>query len=86
MLTSGPVVLTLSDVSKSFDGTLAVRVDLMDAAAAETLVLIGASGSGKSPRIRLMVGRPSPNSGTVTLEGTAVARPRRSIRGAAGAA
>jgi osmoprotectant transport system ATP-binding protein len=60
-------VLTLTDLSKSYDGTLAVRMDHLSAASGETLVLIGASGSGKSTLLRLMMGLLTPDRGSVRL-------------------
>lgn len=65
-------VLKLRDISKSFDGRAAVRVDSLAAAAGETLVLIGASGSGKSTLLRLMAGLLRPDSGSISLGGTPV--------------
>ena len=65
-------LLELSEISKSFDGRLAVRVGRLTASAGETLVLIGASGSGKSTLLRLMVGLLRSDRGSVRLDGAEV--------------
>ena len=65
-------MLELKGVTKSFDGKLAVRVDALVASSGRTLVLIGASGSGKSTVLRLIVGLLTPESGTIRLGGADV--------------
>ena len=65
-------MLTLSRVSKRYDATTALAPTDLQVSTGETTVLIGPSGCGKSTLLRLIVGLSQPNSGTITLEGTAL--------------
>jgi len=58
-------VLEWKRVSKSFAGSVALRVDELAVERGRTVVVIGASGSGKSTLLRLMVGLVTPDSGTL---------------------
>jgi osmoprotectant transport system ATP-binding protein len=68
---TGPV-LVLRDVTRSFDGTPAVRPLSLEVTRGETTVLLGESGGGKSTLLRLMAGLLLPDSGEIRLEGTPV--------------
>ncbi len=59
----------LHDVSKFYDGKVALRPTSLDIAAAQTTVLIGPSGCGKSTLLRLMVGLLTPSGGEIVFEG-----------------
>jgi osmoprotectant transport system ATP-binding protein len=63
-------VLELIDVSKSFDGTTAVRPTDLTIQSGSTTVLIGPSGCGKSTLLRLMIYLIQPDTGSVQFEGT----------------
>lgn len=67
-------LLKLRSVSKTFrDGSQTTRVfnDLtFDLARGETTSLIGPSGTGKSTLLSLIAGLSSPDSGTITFDGT----------------
>jgi osmoprotectant transport system ATP-binding protein len=65
-------MLTLSRVSKRYNDTMALAPTDLQVSTGETTVLIGPSGCGKSTLLRLIVGLSQPNSGTITLEGTAL--------------
>jgi len=65
-------MLTLSRVSKRYNDTVALAPTDLQVSTGETTVLIGPSGCGKSTLLRLIVGLSQPNSGTITLEGTAL--------------
>ena len=69
----GPdAVLVLRDVTRSFDGSQAVRALSLEVPREKTTVLLGESGSGKSTLLRLMAGLLAPDSGQVLLEGMPV--------------
>ena len=61
-------MFVLRGISKSFDGTAALRGVDLDIPAARATVLIGPSGCGKSTLLRLMIGLIAPDQGTVTFE------------------
>ena len=63
-------MLELIDVSKSFDGTTAVRPTDLTIQSGSTTVLIGPSGCGKSTLLRLMIYLIQPDTGSVQFEGT----------------
>ena len=60
-------MIELNDLSKSYDGTVAVRDVDLTLSAGETSVLIGPSGCGKSTLLRLMMGLIVPDTGTVQV-------------------
>ena len=60
-------MLSLIDVSKSFDQVAAVRSVNLAVREGQTTVLIGPSGCGKSTILRLIIGLVSPDSGTITF-------------------
>ena len=77
---SGPAVLSLEAVSKRFgDNRVLDGVDL-EAARGESLVVIGASGAGKSVTLKCVLGLIRPDSGRIVVDGTDVARLRRAER------
>jgi peptide/nickel transport system ATP-binding protein len=68
--------LVVSDLSCSYRGThklLAVDDVSVRLAAGETLGIVGESGSGKSTLLRAIAGLHQPESGTIALEGLALA-------------
>jgi len=65
-------MLQLVGVSKSYNGTPALRPTNLTIAAGCTTVLIGPSGCGKSTLLRLMAGLIQPDSGGITFEGVPV--------------
>jgi len=70
---SGPdAVLLLRDVTRSFNGSPAVRALSLEVPREQTTVLLGESGSGKSTLLRLMAGLLPPDSGEILLEGMPV--------------
>ena len=56
-------------VSKSFKGTTVLEDIDFDVAEGESLVLLGASGSGKTTILRIIAGLEEPNTGRVILHG-----------------
>jgi len=63
-------VITLDDVSKSYDGKLALARTTLEVPPERCLALIGPSGCGKSTLLRLVVGLILPDTGQITIAGT----------------
>src|SRR5437763_4409064 len=66
-------VLGLEDATKTFGGTTAIRNVSLTLRAGEVLALLGENGAGKSTCVKLLTGLYQPDSGTVVLDGKAVA-------------
>ncbi|CAB3746207.1 amino acid ABC transporter ATP-binding protein [Paraburkholderia solisilvae] len=83
---TGKPAISLSGVSKSFGATQVLRDVNLDVRAGEVLVLIGASGSGKSTVLRIMSGLETADSGEVWVNGVPLhdAKRARDIRGHVG--
>jgi ribose transport system ATP-binding protein len=64
-----PVVLSLSDVSKSFGAVQALRDVSIDCRAGEIHALVGENGSGKSTLLGIASGFLGPDSGAVEIGG-----------------
>lgn len=58
-------MLSLSNVTKSYDGQRVLSPTALEIEPGKTTVLIGPSGCGKSTLLRLMIGLISPDEGTV---------------------
>ena len=65
-------LLSVSGLSKSFDGVLAVDGVSFSADPGEILCLLGPSGCGKTTLLRMLAGLEEPDAGTVTLEGRTI--------------
>jgi osmoprotectant transport system ATP-binding protein len=63
-------VITLQDVSKSYDGKVALARTTLEVPPEQCLALIGPSGCGKSTLLRLVLGLIAPDSGQITIGGT----------------
>jgi sulfate transport system ATP-binding protein len=59
-------------ISKSFRGTVVLEDIDFDVAQGESLVLLGASGSGKTTILRIIAGLEEPDTGRIILHGTEV--------------
>ena len=66
--------LVLSGVTRVFGATRAVDGIDLEVPAGELLALIGASGSGKTPTLRMVAGYDTPDAGTITLDGKDITR------------
>jgi ABC-type Fe3+/spermidine/putrescine transport system ATPase subunit len=60
---------SVRSVSKSFKGTVVLEDINFDVAEGESLVLLGASGSGKTTILRIIAGLEEPDTGSVHLHG-----------------
>jgi polar amino acid transport system ATP-binding protein len=79
-------VISLTGVSKSFGATRVLKEINLEVRSGEVLVLIGASGSGKSTVLRIMAGLETSDSGEVWVGDVPLhdARRAREIRGHVG--
>ena len=66
-------MITLENVSKRYDGKVALAPTSLDVPARQTLALIGPSGCGKSTLLMLLAGLLEPDAGTVHVGGRQVA-------------
>jgi iron(III) transport system ATP-binding protein len=72
-------MLDIRGLSKSFNGnTVLDHIDLQVVAGSTTAV-VGSSGCGKTTLLRLVAGFESPDAGSVSISGRAVASPERSV-------
>ena len=62
-------MLTLTEVSKTYGRTVALRAVNLKVTAGSVCVLLGRSGCGKSTVLRLIAGLVRPDSGSITFEG-----------------
>jgi polar amino acid transport system ATP-binding protein len=79
-------VISLAGVSKSFGATHVLKGINLEVSPGEVVVLIGASGSGKSTALRIMAGLETTDSGEVWVGEVPLHDPRRAkeIRGHVG--
>jgi polar amino acid transport system ATP-binding protein len=79
-------IISLTSVSKSFGSTQVLKEIDLHVRSGEVLVLIGASGSGKSTVLRIMAGLETSDSGEVWVGDVPLHDPRRAreIRGHVG--
>ena len=66
------IAASVQNISKSFGETSILNNVTFDVAKGESLVLLGASGSGKTTILRIIAGLEQPDSGKVFLQGTDV--------------
>ncbi|MCH6575091.1 MAG: ATP-binding cassette domain-containing protein, partial [Bacteroidetes bacterium] len=60
--------MSLKNISKSFNSSLALKEFSFNFTKGKTTVLIGPSGCGKSTLLRLIVGLMKQDSGTITVD------------------
>ena len=65
--------LSVTGISKNFDGTQALRDVSFQAAAGEVVALCGENGAGKSTLMKILSGAVMPDGGEIVLEGSNVA-------------
>ena len=66
---NGEAAASVRGLSKSFKGTRVLEEVSFDVAEGEALVLLGASGSGKTTILRIIAGLEQPDGGSVILHG-----------------
>src|SRR5687768_9731940 len=76
-----PVVVSIRDVSKSFGAAMVLDDISFDVSEGEIVVLLGASGSGKTTILRIISGLEMPGSGSVVLHGKDVTDVPARLRG-----
>jgi osmoprotectant transport system ATP-binding protein len=62
-------MIELRELSREFDGTVAVDRLSLEVAAGELLVLVGASGCGKTTTLKMINRLVEPSSGSVWIDG-----------------
>jgi iron(III) transport system ATP-binding protein len=67
------VILTLSNISKSFGNQTVLRDLSLEVSAGEFVAVLGSSGSGKTTLLRLIAGFDEPNAGEITIADKVVA-------------
>jgi iron(III) transport system ATP-binding protein len=67
------VILTLSNISKSFGNQTVLRDLSLEVSAGEFVAVLGSSGSGKTTLLRLIAGFDEPNAGEITITNKVVA-------------
>ena len=74
--------LRVTGISKSFDGTQAVRDVSFDADSGEVVALCGENGAGKSTLMKILSGAITPDRGEIFLEENKVeiASPHQAIK------
>jgi ABC-type Fe3+/spermidine/putrescine transport system ATPase subunit len=72
-------LLSVREVTKRFGSHQALAGVSFEVAAGETVAILGPSGCGKTTLLRLVAGLDVPDSGEISLGGTRVAGPNRSI-------
>jgi ABC-type sugar transport system ATPase subunit len=65
--------LSVSGISKSFDGTAALKNVSFAAPAGEVVAVCGENGAGKSTLMKILSGALMPDEGSIALEGETVA-------------
>jgi ribose transport system ATP-binding protein len=69
---SGPDVVSMRDIRKSFPGVQALKGVSLDVKPGEVLGLVGENGAGKSTLIKILMGAYSKDAGTISIEGKEV--------------
>jgi len=67
--TAMPLAIDFHDVSKTYDGHLALDGANLDVPLGQTVALLGPNGAGKSTTINLMLGLLDPSAGSVRIFG-----------------
>jgi phospholipid/cholesterol/gamma-HCH transport system ATP-binding protein len=60
-------VISLHEVTKSFDGRVVLNGVTFDVMAGQTMVIMGGSGCGKSTLLRMIIGALRPDAGSIRL-------------------
>src|SRR5512134_2316263 len=71
-MTPAAPLLRMSQISKRFGATLALRDVSLSVHAGEVLALLGENGAGKSTLMKVLSGAHRPDAGTIRLHGAEV--------------
>jgi ABC-type Fe3+/spermidine/putrescine transport system ATPase subunit len=69
--------LEVKNISKSYNGILALESVSFQITAAEKIAILGPSGCGKSTLLRLLAGLEAPTAGEVLFDGSVASKPER---------
>ena len=72
MTTTGPPLLEMIGIEKSFPGVRAIKHGRLDLFAGEVLALLGENGAGKSTLVKVLAGAHRPDAGTIRIDGRPV--------------
>lgn len=70
-------MITLSGIHKTFENSAVLRGVDLDVARGQSMVVIGASGSGKSVMLKCILGLMTPDAGTISVDGQTVTQANR---------
>ncbi len=79
---TGQPLLSLSGISKSFNGVESLQAVNLDLYPGEIVGLVGDNGAGKSTLIKILAGVHKPDNGQLLIRGEKVDFPRYSVRDA----
>jgi len=68
----GAPIISLVEITKRFEGVVALDGVSLDVAAGEVVVVLGENGAGKSTLVNVMIGALQPNEGTIYVRGQRV--------------
>jgi iron(III) transport system ATP-binding protein len=71
--------IAVEHVSRDYGSTRAVSDVSFSVAAGEFVTLLGPSGSGKTTTLRMIAGLDHPSAGSISIDGTIVSAPNRSL-------
>ena len=72
-------ILEVSGLAKSFHANTVLHDIDLDMQPGTTTAVVGSSGCGKTPLLRLIAGFETPDAGTITIAGRQVASPERAV-------
>ena len=68
----GDIAISLVNVTKRFEGVVALRSVSLELRQGEVLILLGENGAGKSTLVNVLIGALQPDEGTISVRGRTV--------------